>query len=140
MTSYHTKQPIGIKIASVLSAVIGIGCIYGGTVLITDPLGSTLGLSTDLISNLAIADYSLIGVFLLLIGLVLTSSSVGLWRNYSWGWALALMTNVVMIAWIILGVSLTGLHFTHQPIVLILCLWEIYLLFRPSVLRYTLAL
>lgn len=131
-------RPFAVVLLAVLNTVMGLVSLYYGTVLMADSSGASLALSNRLLDGLPITDFRSIGVFLVVIGLAFVLSSVGLWRNYGWGWPMALGAGVVMAIGTTLSLTLAGLHFALQPLVLLAVIWEIYLLFRPRTVSYTL--
>jgi hypothetical protein len=136
MKSPLAIRPIATTLASISGTLVGLASIYGGTALMVDPTGSTLAVSSEFLAKLPVGDYELMGVFLLAIGLGFVASSLGLWRNFAWGWPTALTMNIILGGWLLLGLALIGLHFAHQPILLLAVIWNIYLLFRPSSLKH----
>ena len=132
-------RPLAVVLTTLMSVAIGLGCIYSGTALIADTSGGTLNIPTGLIVNLPIDNYLPVGIFLLILGLMFMVVTHGLWRNTDWSWPLAVAANLILGVWLLLGLVLIGLHFAHQPVLLVMVAWGLYLLFYPSTLNYTLS-
>jgi hypothetical protein len=109
---------------------LGLGGLYGGTLMLTDPTGRSLQMS-EVRPLLHVPNYILPGLFLFgVMGLTPLGLTYALlarprwhWaeilcrqsRHY-WAWTATLAIAVVLIIWLIVQVLLIGLHWPMQYI------------------------
>lgn len=108
----------GIAIALVcLVAFTALGAIPAGIAFLADPGGGSLGMTPDLLLRGPFRDYTVPGLFLLLVlGLGGTLVAWGLWKRRSWGAAAALGYGVTLLAWITVQAWVIGVTSPLQPV------------------------
>jgi hypothetical protein len=107
---------------------LGLGGLYGGTLMLTDPTGQSLQMS-EVLPLLHVPNYILPGLFLLgIMGLTPLVLTYALLARPRWPWAEALCRQgrqywawtgtlaVVLIIWLVVQVVLIGLHWPIQYI------------------------
>lgn len=110
------RTPIATALL-VIVALTGLGAIPAGIGLLTDPSGAALGLSPDLLVRGPFADFTVPGLFLLLVlGLGALPVVWGLWRRVAWGATAALGYGVVLLAWITIQALMIGIVSPLQPV------------------------
>lgn len=109
-----TKKPLPAKILVALLVVLGIGGLMGAYGFLSDPSGTGMGLSTDLLTGFPVSDFLLVGLFLggvycvssfvIAAGLLTLKGdrwlgvlSLGTRRHWSWTMSVALGT--VLVGW-----------------------------------------
>ena len=88
-----------------LQALIGLGAIGGGLMLVIDPSGSTLGVPASLLEGSIFPNFLIPGIFLLVVNGF--GSSIGAVfsftkRQYTQG--IAIVLGVILVSWIVIQV------------------------------------
>ena len=89
----------------VLQAIIGLGAIGGGLLLVIDPSGNTLGVPASLIEGTIFPDFLIPGIFLLVVNGF--GSSIGAVFSFSksqYTQGIAIVLGVVLVLWIVIQV------------------------------------
>jgi hypothetical protein len=113
-----TRQGRGLSIAlGLLQIFIGIGGVPAGLIFITDPSGSGMGFSPELLEGTPFPNYLLPGVFLFAVNGVasLVGGVLSLVRQRYAG-AVAMALGALLIGWIVVQVALIGLVHWLQPL------------------------
>jgi len=112
------RQGRGLSIAlGLLQIFIGIGGVPAGLIFITDPSGSGMGFSPELLEGTPFPNYLLPGVFLFAVNGVasLVGGVLSLARQRYAG-AVAMALGALLIGWIVVQVALIGLVSWLQPV------------------------
>ena len=99
---------------------IGIGGVYGGVSLVSDPSGGALGMPQALLVGSPFVDYLVPGVVLLLTNGVGTLSGAGLalW-GHRWAAPVGVVLGSFLMLWIVAQVAWMGLIFFLQPMLFV---------------------
>lgn len=142
------RSPYLIYLLVALHVVLGIGALYGGWMLLTDPIG--FGMQPEWLSGSPFHSYLLPGLFLFVVlGLFPLLVAKGLvqrralpiayvfniYRDRHWAWTYSLVVGLVLIGWITVQIALVP-HFWMQPLFLSVGLLVLILTLWPSVMRY----
>lgn len=114
----RTRGGRGFSIAlGLLQIFIGVGGVPAGLIFITDPSGSGMGFSLELLEGTPFSNYLLPGVFLFAVNGVasLVGGVLSLVRHRYAG-AVAVALGTLLIAWIVIQVALIGLVHWLQPL------------------------
>jgi hypothetical protein len=103
-----SKRPIGIKIAVASLLLLAFTSIGGGSILLDDPSGSSMGIQSMMpFMPFNLHDFFLVGVWLIAVyGAVPIILAVGLWFGKKWAWLGALGLGVALVTWILAEVYL----------------------------------
>lgn len=111
------RKPTLAKLLIALCVVLGIGGVMGAYGFLSDPSGTGMGLSTDLLAGLPVSDFLLVGLFL---GVVYGAGSfvvaAGLWAlsgdrwlgflslrtSRHWSWTMTVLLGAILLAWTVL--------------------------------------
>jgi len=89
----------------------GISGMFGGSNLVLDPSGQSLGLPVDWLSGTPFENYLLPGwILLVTLGVVPMVVFYGLWQNKRWSWYGSLMVSLGLITWIVVEIMMIGYH------------------------------
>ena len=151
--SERAHRPIGVWILVSILGFIGIGGLVSGPQLIADPTGAVIGARVSWLEATPMADWYLIGWFLLVfMGVVPATIAVGLltrfhWRfaervdpsqREHWAWTATQVMGWGTLMWIALQLTLIDLHGTLQAVFALLGLMLVTLP-RASAVRGYLA-
>ncbi|MBL7804481.1 MAG: hypothetical protein JNL02_12140 [Saprospiraceae bacterium] len=142
------KRPPLLYVLALFHIVLGVGALYGGWMLLTDPIG--FGMKPEWLDQSPFGSYTIPGLFLFfLLGVLPLMVATGLlrrqffplgyvlniYRDRHWAWTFSLVIGLMLIGWITVQITLVP-HFWMQPLflgwglgILILTLW-------PAVMRY----
>lgn len=124
------RRPLALWLLLFLLLFLGIGGLYGGIAMLTDPTGSSLGL-TDVLPLLPVPDYVLPGLFLfavmglapLLLGYGLLArptwswaQTLSHWSGHHWAWTGTLALGVTLVLWLLVQALLIGFKWPIQYI------------------------
>jgi len=112
-----TKKQEGwsFLVLGILQALIGIGALGGGLLLIIDPTGNILGLPVALLEGSPFSNYFIPGLFLFLVNGLgsLLGAALTLLRFRHAGEA-AVALGIILMAWIVIQVLIIKeLHWLH---------------------------
>ncbi len=142
------RTPLLIYLLVALHLVLGIGALYGGWMLLTDPIG--FGMKPEWLNGSPFNSYLLPGLFLFVVlGLFPLLVAKGLiqrralpiayvfnfYRDRHWAWTYSLVVGLVLIGWINVQIALVP-YFWMQPLFLAVGLLVLILTLWPSVMRY----
>ena len=88
-----------------LQALIGLGAIGGGLLLVVDPSGSTLGVPSSLLEGSIFPNFLIPGIFLMVVngfGSVIGAALSFTKSQYTQG--IAILLGVIMVLWIVIQV------------------------------------
>ncbi len=89
----------------VLQALIGLGAIGGGLMLVIDPSGSTLGVPPSLLEGSIFPNFLIPGIFLLALNGVGSMIGAGLsFTRRRYAQEVAIVLGVILVAWIVIQV------------------------------------
>ncbi len=101
----------------VLVALTGLGAIPAGIALLVEPGGANLGMSTDLLQGGPFRDFTIPGLFLVVVlGLGAAIPVWGLRTLKPWGATAALVYGLVLLAWITIQALIIGIVSPLQPV------------------------
>ncbi len=124
------QRPLTLWPLLFLLLFLGLGGLYGGIAMLTDPTGSSLQL-TEVLPLLPVTDYTLPGLFLLIVmglaPLVLTyglldrpnwswAETLSRWSGHHWAWTGTLGLGVTLAIWLIVQGLLIGFKWPIQYI------------------------
>lgn len=111
------KRPPSILLLFLLVAFTGLGAIPAGIGLLADPSGANLGLSTELLTTGPFTDFTIPGLFLLVVlGVGVFPVAWGVWTRKPWGVPAAFGYGVVLLAWITIQAFIIGIVSPLQPV------------------------
>ena len=85
MMSLTNKKPLSCKLLIFFQLFLGIGAVFGGTVLVIDPSGGLLNMPTTMLKHSPFKNFLLPGIILLVIlGLVPIIIAFGLITGREW--------------------------------------------------------
>ncbi len=144
------RRPLTLWLLFFLLLFLGLGGLYGGVAMLTDPTGSSLQL-TEVLPLLPVSDYTLPGLFLLIVmgvaPLILTygllarpnwswAETLSRWSGHHWAWTGTLGLGVALACWLIVQGFLIGFKWPIQYITAAAGLLIILLALMPSVRRF----
>ncbi len=134
------KRPLGVKIAMAALILLAFASISGGSILLDDPSGRSVGIQ-PIISHMPfdLQDFFLVGVWLVAVyGVLPAILAVGLWFGKRWAWLGALGLGATVLTWIFAEIYLFySFGFTiFYPLVGGIGLLTIVVLYLPSTRRY----
>jgi hypothetical protein len=98
----------------ILQVYVSIGAIPEGIAMITDPRGSSLGMSIDWLSKSPFSNFFIPGIFLLVVtGLGSLLGGVFSFKRHYKAGEIAVGLGIFLIVWIILHFWWPGLHWLH---------------------------
>lgn len=102
---------------AVIVALTGLAAIPTGIGLLTEPSGTSLGVHPDMLLRGPFSDFTVPGLFLLLVlGVGAGPAAWGLWTRKTWGATAALGYGVVLLAWITAQTYVMGIVSPLQPV------------------------
>ncbi|PRY10182.1 hypothetical protein CLV24_11599 [Pontibacter ummariensis] len=144
------KPPAALYLLGLLHLLLGLNGLVGGALLILEPRGSLLGMSTAWLGHSPFSTYLLPGILLLfcmgvfplltLVGLLFKPdwAWAGLLNIYPakhWAWTYSLFTGILTVTWITVQIVLTT-YFWLQPLVMIVGLGIVVFTMLPEVISY----
>jgi hypothetical protein len=128
----RTAVIYGLIAIELTIAILGIA---SGASLLVDPSGKGMGLDVvrDKIpfQNLALLGLWFVGPY----GLLPAALAFGFWTGKPWAWRPALILAVVELIWVLVQIPLVGPSIL-QLVIGAIALATLYLLYRPTVMRY----
>ena len=121
-------KPLFATLSISLLLIIGLGGIYGGYSLVSDPTGGSLGLPATLYEEIPLFSNLFIPGLLLLftLGLLPLVAAVGMIRfrpgkpekmgKMHWSWKAALFSGILLILWIAIQILMIGFQTFLQPL------------------------
>lgn len=144
------RHPFTLWLLIVALAFLGLGGLYGGVAMLTDPTGGSLQMA-EVLPLLPVPNFILPGLFLLfvmgllplfLIYALLTrpnwpwAEALSRLTGYHWAWAGTFTVGVVLIVWLIVQGLMIGFQWPIQYITGANGLLIILLALMPGVRRY----
>lgn len=144
------RRPFALWLLLFCLLFLGLGGLYGGIAMLTDPTGGSLQL-TEVLPLLPISDFILPGVFLLFVmglgPLFLTfallarpewkwTQSLSGWSRYHWAWTGTIGLGVILAIWLIVEGVLIGFEWAIQYITAVDGFLIILLVLLPGVRKY----
>lgn len=128
-TSVKRKAYLGL---GSLQALIGIGALVGGFMLLIDPSGSKLGLPIELIEGSPFSDFLIPGIFLFSVNGVGSMIGAGFsFAKRQYAPQIAIILGALLVAWILIQVliihSLSWMHFLYFGLGVIELVYGFYL-------------
>jgi hypothetical protein len=94
----------------------GVSGLFGGTALLLDPTGESLGLPLKWLQGTPFGDYRFPGLILLtVLGVFPSLVWVGLWNRKAWSWKGSLLVGIALVIWIGVEIIMVGYH-TEPPL------------------------
>lgn len=113
----EARRPRILTALLVIVVLTGLSAIPAGIGLLTDPTGSSLGMSPDLLHRGPFDDFTIPGLFLLLVlGVGAALPAWGLGARKPWGATAALGYAIVLLAWISAQAAIIGIVSPLQPV------------------------
>lgn len=124
----HSARPFIVWVVIVLQFLLGLGALAGGGVLMADPSGNLIGMPFSLVHHSPFHNYLIPGMILFtFVGLFSVAVAYSLWqlpgwrwpnvinpfKGLHWSWAASLAEGVIVLIWITVEVSFTGVGFLH---------------------------
>ena len=104
-------RPLSVRLLVVLLVFQGLSGLAGGVALSLDPTGTGIGLDPAWLDGSPFPDYGVPGVFLLVVlGLGPLGAALLVIRDSPWAWSAALLTGLVLVAWILVEIGIVGLQ------------------------------
>jgi hypothetical protein len=111
-------RPVRIHVLGSLLTIITIAGLVGGGLLLADPSGRLLAMSTAELGRAPFGDYTIPGAVLLgLFGVLPIPVLLGLWKERPWARELAGMLGAALAVWITMQIVWIGLVTPLQPII-----------------------
>jgi len=141
-------RPFLLYFLLVLLLFVGIGGVYGGTVLIADPTGEILQLDINFINTTSFKNYLLPGIILLIFnGLIPLFTfysllrqpgwnwpeTMNIYKDHSWEWTFSLYSGIILVIWIYIQMLIIGYIGTIQSVFGLLGTFITILTLVPSV-------
>lgn len=151
MRTSDRPRPLGLYGLLFLLAFLGLGGIFGGFHLVTDPTGSSLQLPLSWLSETPFPDYRIPGLVLLLfLGIVPLLLAAALWTqpdwpwvgrlnlfpDRHWTWTYALYTGIILILWIDFQIFWVGYGTVLQTVYALYGVGIVIVTLFPGVQRY----
>ncbi len=146
------RRPAALKALVGIEMFFAIVGLASGLSLLSSPSGAGLGLSRDLLKNAPVSDYTLVGLFFVIVsGVLPILAAYGLiakrrwrwtdplnkWTGQNWAWTLTTALGIILILWIVVELvfvgPLTGVGGVLQVIITALGFLVLVLVSRPSV-------
>ena len=104
-------------VLGILQVFIGVGAIGSGVIIVSDPSGATMGVTTDPLQGSPFHNYLIPGLFLLIVNGAgsVAGGVVSLARKPTAG-ICAMMLGAILMAWIVIQVLIIGLSHWLQPL------------------------
>jgi len=117
MSSIQRQRPRIIIPFGFFQALIGIGAVFGGIGLMTDPTGEQLGMSLVWLAGSPFPDFLVPGIVLFTVnGLGTLAGSLATFRMFRYAGELAIGLGIFMVLWIVIQVLVIGLTSFLQPL------------------------
>jgi hypothetical protein len=101
----------------VLVVLTGVGAIPAGIGLLADPSGANLGMSPELLEGGPFRDFTIPGLFLLVVlGFGAAIPAWGLRTRKPWGATAALGYGIILLAWVTIQALIIGIVSPLQPV------------------------
>ena len=124
-----------------LLALLGIGAIFGGSVLIISPFGEALGMPLSMLSNSPFPNFLIPGIILFVV-LGITplwvvwallnkphyqlAESINFFSDMFWAWSFSIYVGLALIIWIQIEMYyLQSVHWSH----IVYMLWAVLIIF-----------
>lgn len=142
------NRPFLLYFLVLLHFLLALGALYGGWMLLTDPLG--FGMRPEWLDRSPFRSYTFPGLFLLVVlGVMPILVAVGLlrrtffpwgyafniYRDRHWAWTFSLLTGLILVAWIAVQLAWVP-YFWLQPVMLTWAWAILVVTLWPSVMRY----
>lgn len=99
-TAIH--RPFTLYILFFLLLVLSLGGFFGAYYLLTDPSGVSIGFPPDMLTKLPIPDYTLPGLFLLVVYAIGSLVVIyALWKRATLAWLVTLALGVLLVGWVL---------------------------------------
>ena len=144
------QRPLAVWPLLGLLLLLGLGGLYGGIAMLTDPTGGSLQL-TEVLPLLPVSNYTLPGLFLLVVmGLAPLLLGYGLlarptwklfqtlsrWSGRHWAWTGTLALGVTLALWLIVQALLIGFAWAIQYITAVNGFLILLLVLTPGLRRF----
>lgn len=115
MGNLKNSKPFSCKFLIFMHLILGIGAVFGGSVLIIDPSGGIIKMPVSLLENSPFDNFLIpgmilfivLGVFPLIISFALVkkwhcnaANRLNVFTNMHWAWAYSLYIGFALIIWI----------------------------------------
>jgi hypothetical protein len=143
------QRPLSLWLLAFLLVFLGLGGLYGGIAMLTDPTGNSIQMS-EVLPLLPVPDYTLPGLFLLfimgLVPLILAyallarpnwawAGSLSRWSGHHWAWTGTLVLGVILALWLVVQGLLIGFKWPIQYVTALNAFLIILLALVPGVRR-----
>lgn len=133
----RSSRPVSIYLLMIIEVAVGIAGAVSGLLMLIDPSGAMLGLSTALLSSAPVHEYLWPGLVLLyVLGLLPLAAARGLYSNETWALPLSIVLSMTLIGWIMLQIFFIGYTSPHHPILLGAGIVMLILCLRRSAWHY----
>lgn len=138
----RTKRPFAVRLLTAMLAVLAVGALYGGTLLVSDPTGAALQLPHEFIRDTPFGSYLIPGVVLLAtLGLgsmvvipgLLARGARGVMFGYRWPWIGALGVAIAFVIWMTVQIAVIGYQGRIQGIYAVYAILMLRVVLLPSV-------
>lgn len=138
------KRPFAVWLLVAMLAVLAVGALYGGTLLLSDPTGAALRLSYEFIRGTPFGSYLIPGLVLftalglgsmIVIPGLLAHRARGSMLGYRWPWIGALCVAIAFIIWMGVQIAVVGYRGRIQGVYAVYALLMLYVVLLPSVRR-----
>ena len=110
-------RPRIVTILLVIVVLTGLSALPAGIGLLADPTGGSLGMSPDLMQRGPFEDFTIPGLFLLLVlGAGAAIPAWGLGARKPWAATAAIAYGAVLLAWITAQAAMIGIVSPLQPV------------------------
>jgi hypothetical protein len=93
----------------ILTGLVGLSAITGGTMLLLTPDGSSIDLSSSFLQGTPFGNYAIPGmVLLMVIGGSHTMAMYALWRNKPGAFTLSFIAGILLLGWMAIQILLIG--------------------------------
>lgn len=111
------RRPRILTALLVIVILTGLSAVPAGIGLLTDPSGASLGMSPDLLHRGPFDDFTIPGLFLLLVlGAGAAIPAWGLGARKPWAATAALAYGIILLAWITAQAAIIGIVSPLQPV------------------------
>ncbi len=119
-----------LLVLGIIHALVGIGAVPAGYLFLSEPDGSSMGMTTDALANSPFKDYFIPGLFLLIVnGIFNLVNAVLCLVKYRYAPFFSLMLGSAMLVWVLVQVWSIGLTHFLQPSYFVIGIVEIILSF-----------
>lgn len=144
------KRPFAVWLLVLSLIFLGLGGLYGGIAMLTDPSGNSLQMA-EILPLLPVPDYTLPGLLLLFaMGLAPLFLSYALlarptwkwtdaiprWHNHHWAWAGTVALGMMLALWLIVEGILIGFKWSIQYVTAVNGILILLFALLPSVRKY----